>query len=985
MKIEKLFLRIALTLLFLGLFYQMLNGLKKEDDDLLFILNLYENQQYNIAKKQIRAFENDFAGSENIISVIFIKAKIAFIEKNYSFSDSLFSELLNRKLDNEMLLETCISKAEINIATKKVVSSQYWLSRAESLAVKPAHKFRIYYLMGKAQAGLLNHPSAIRNYLRALQYKQNDPSALLELLKLYLSVNDEDSASELIDLSFAQGRALPEFIPLINVWLDYKIAEEDFDELHRIENMISNSFKDIDESVKIRLAKIKFLEKDYVASKRLINECTTFRGHSQYLLGLILKEQGEIEKADSIFAGIVGGKYKKDLNLIDSSENVMIYSWLERIKILFDEDPEQALADLKNYLTRQKANESTPYIMYVYGSLLFKNKQYQDAITNLLLIKNMVVSPELKHNIKIMLGNIWFNAKVSDNAKLSYNEYLNMYPSGRHIAHARYNLAIISYEEKGYSEALSHLSWILSNTSNQEVIEKAKYLVAEINFYQANYRLAIQQYSNLSNNFVRQINIDFRLAQCHYYLEDFVEASNYIPKLTIDSTNAFQILMLVGNINFNLNRYNDALDIYNSAFGYSKTDSEFREVNSYIALTLYRLRRFDEATALYLKLSGDAETAESYIVMAAKASFHDKHYQQALMLFNKFIADHPHSEYYNYALANIASIQYNLGDYNDAVRSWISLLGRYRSHQFFDNDEQVILAGIFSGLEWCLKMNLDQSVLDELNDMIDSFNSEYIKFELQYLLLKIYFSGKQWSDLLQMAEELRTEFPEKENNEIRRFVATSLSGLNRVEQADSIYRQIFSIDPTPDVLTEWADLEIKSGNYAKALEKLDRAMSIENNNIRFIKLLEKSASLLPDSLGAYWHKWTPKLDSIPDRAQLIWAQWNAQQSRWQDAEFTAKKLLLNPDYQIRSRAQHIVAVSRYQMKDYDNAIIELYRTIYLYPEALDIVLDAKRLVVKSYIYLNDLSEANKVYSEIKNKLPINEQAELEKLLIERQR
>lgn len=976
MKNKHILLLFILAVLF-ALLAEPLLCVSAEENDLVFIISLYEHGQYDLAKKQIAFFETEYKDSAHQLTITFMRAKIAFFDQDYNLADSLYTNLLHSDINNEMLFEVLINKAEIRYEWKDHISALGFLTRSERATNEPEKKYRIELLRGKIQLALFDPVSAQQSFQRALVHKVNDPAATFELMKACIAANDIDKAQELAYNLSDQPNAAFVHTSALNKWLDYLISIEEYEEAVRLENRLFDGYPD---SVRLRLARINYLVKDYDKAWDILSQTTGHSAFRSYLTGLIYIEQGKETAADSIFAVLSQGRFGPLDVLPDSDNDLAVMSWLERIKLLYKEDPAIALRNLETYLDGFEPDQRDPHVLYVYASLLFKNQQYQEAINALLQVRKMALTPELNHNVSIMLGDIWFNAKIPSSAKQAYNNYLNQYPRGKFRAHALYNIALIDFEQKEYDEAAVQLNALFQSDADPEIIEKAKYLAAEISFFQSSYNKAIEQYLTVNPNYIDQVVIDYRIAQCLYYLENYQAAAEYIPKLLSDTDNAFQILILHGNIYFNLKQYEAALTVYNDALTRAKDDADRFEVDSYIALTLYRLRRFDEAQALYLQLSQEEETPGAYLIMAAKAAYHSREYQQALILFNQFIAENPDDENYNFALANIGSIFYNLGEHTKAVSTWMTLLRRYKNNEYFTEDEQIILSSVFSGMLYSLRLTPNQQALDEIDTMATEFTSEYIRFELQYLLLRVYFGSELWSDIIDMADKLREDFPDRENNEIRRYVAASLGKLDRITEADSVYRQIFTLEPNAEILTEWAELEIQAENFTSAVQKLDLALSYDIVETRFVKLLQVLFDYAPDSLDVYWHKWNEEFTPVPDRAQFIWMLWNFAQNEWSTVEFMAQGLLLNPDYQIRAQAQFVLGACKYYTKDYDKAVIELYKTVYLYPDVMELVLEAKRLIIHSYIGSEQYAEARKVFDEMQEFLtPVQKQEITDKL------
>jgi TolA-binding protein len=94
-------------------------------------------------------------------------------------------------------------------------------------------------------------------------------------------------------------------------------------------------------------------------------------------------------------------------------------------------------------------------------------------------------------------------------------------------------------------------------------------------------------------------------------------------------------------------------------------------------------------------------------------------------------------------------------------------------------------------------------------------------------------------------------------------------------------------------------------------------------------------------------------------------------------------LILSPDYGVRSEAQFILSASKFHQNDYENAITEFYRTIYLFPDIPELIIDSKYYIVKSYLGLDQLTEAEAIYADIAVKLSSERKQELEKLFGEK--
>jgi tetratricopeptide (TPR) repeat protein len=952
---------------------------EREDRDIYFIIKLYENQQTDLALKQIKTFELSYKNSVNMNKVSFIKANILLENKEYNQADSIYSSLLKSDIDLKLLADVLINISIIRYEFKDYTKASLFLNRAEQIAYDSLQKYRIELIRGKVQSKLFNPKQAVTHFEKALTFKLNEPEAIYELLNAYLSIREKEKAKQLILITIQSIKQIDLYSSAVNVYLDYLIDNDEYDDVIYLKNSFQTYNLKTTEDIDLRFAKVLYLNGDFAGAQRILSQGIKYQGFREYLSALILVKQGQIDKADSIFSFLASGNLSAQDYLPYDKDDITISSWLERIKILYDKRPDIALRELKTYINSLGEESPDPNVLFTYGSLLFKSKQYQEAAAVLIKLKLSSSANHLDENIQIMLGDIWFNARVLDSAKQSYNVYLNLFPKGRYRIHALYNIALIDFEKKDYVSSKSLLNAIMQTTDNAETIAKCTFMLAEIDFFEANYVSAIEKYSAINSSIISSYSINFRIAQSLYFMEDYQKANEFISDFLKNNSNAKDILILQGNISFNLKQYETALSIYKQALDYDLSDEEKKEIKSYLALTYYRLKQFKEASKLYLDLSKDKESPEAYLIMAAKASYHAQDSHQALVLFKQFVSENPNSPFVNNAMANIGSIYYNLGNYNLATDTWVRLLNRFKDNTFFTEDEQVIIALLFNGLQFCLKNKSNQSVLDKLNDSIDSFKSEYIRFEIQYLLLKIYFGEEMWSEILDLAENLKSEFPQRQNNEIRQFVAGSLSKLNRFTEADSIFREIYALEPTPDILTEWAELDLKAGQFEGAITKLDNALNLEKTPERLLKLVS-TAYLYPSvKLDYYWNKWSVQINPIPDKARLVWLKWNYDNNNWTTAVSVSNELLYSTDYVVSANAQLYKSLSLYRLVS-DDALLELYKTVYLFPDILEVSLEAKKHIVRLYIDLGQYADANKVYSEIRDSLSSTDRFALDELL-----
>lgn len=159
-----------------------------------------------------------------------------------------------------------------------------------------------------------------------------------------------------------------------------------------------------------------------------------------------------------------------------------------------------------------------------------------------------------------------------------------------------------------------------------------------MDFYLANYNLALKKYLYLYEKNPENEVIALRIAQIYFYLGDYDQSENFCK--TLFPTTIFAFLK-AGNIMLAKKNYSPALEQFILAEGFATDNVREIEAQSYRALCLYQMKRFKDASTLYLKLSREKESPDTYLFLAAKSAYAAKDYHLALELYNNFIDKYP--------------------------------------------------------------------------------------------------------------------------------------------------------------------------------------------------------------------------------------------------------------------------------------------------------------------------------------------------------
>jgi tetratricopeptide (TPR) repeat protein len=942
-----------------------------DEEDLRLIISLYEHQQIDLADSQIAQFQVQYPKSEYLDAAMLIKAKIVTARGSYAQADSILKVLSTHVNEPDLQIEILFDRASLAYIQKQDELSLNLMLDAEILSPDSDTRFQIMMVRGKIFLRQNQLHIARYYFEQALEIYPQNSEVLLEILNLQFldptSAVTLETYTEFINRfsdKTAKLTATEEFLQHLLDLAEYDIARKIWTAFLALNLGVSDRLQ-------LLICRLDFQTGKYDTAYSSLSQIQNPGSEAEYLFGLISKAQGNFSLADSIFAGLVA----------NSSGDISLYSWLERLKILYRTNAAEALEQLQTYIEAHQQSSLISDLYYNLGVFYKDSHKLNEAAIAFIKAKQNTPRRSLEQNILLQLAEIWMLENEWEKAQQTYINARNLHPFSRLNTVVLYNMAKIEFVLKNYDSAKIYLGELSAADSDKKYYSEIELMKGEMEFFQANYSLALGHYQQAIKDMIFTSQVQLRMAQALFYLDSNEESLSMLKKVKLDAQNAYQVHVLSGNNLFNLKRYSEALNSYKQAAEVSRTRLESDEAISNQALTLYQLKRFQEATDLYLQLSQKQASPESYLLLAGKSAFHTKDYKQALNLFELFVQTYPNSDYLPLVYDSIGKVYYNQAIYPAAMRAWLHLLDGYQNRTSFSADELSTLTDVFAGLTWSLKQTRDSVWADNISASIDKFQSEYIRFELEYLLLRYYVDADQWSDVLASAEELRRAFPKKDGADIQRIVAKSYLQLSRLAEADSTYRKIYLGQPSPEVLTEWADLDIKKGDLFRAAIKYQEALAIDTVPQRFETLLQFIYDNFPDSTGTVWDAWQYQLSTTTELSRLIYARWNLRLKFYQAADSLANPLRGSKDNAIKAEAQLLHAICLYYQKKFDVALIELYRIIYLYIEFPEFVLQAKEYLVKTYHFLGKDTQARPYFDEIKDSLSPENRLRIENAIL----
>ncbi|HRY84825.1 MAG TPA: tetratricopeptide repeat protein, partial [Candidatus Cloacimonadota bacterium] len=393
---------------------------------------------------------------------------------------------------------------------------------------------------------------------------------------------------------------------------------------------------------------------DYALSRQILNSVGFVNQAAVFLNAMLLVQDGKTAEADSLLAELVKS----------GNSDIAHKSWLERLKILFGSEPVEAIRQLNDFI---QSKPNAPYQHERYYLAAFFAFLQEDYLQTLKWLNQSILTSHTRaqtERAEILSIEAWYRlGRLAEAASLS-QRFIEQSPASEHLAKALYFSGLAAFETKDLELAQSQFKQLLA--LNSPLAQEAEFYLGEIEFFHANYNLALEHYQALIEKHGSSQLLLLRAAQSRYFIKDYTAARAWL-----DSIPAFQrdsdYYLLSGSILFNQRQYQTALYEYEQALSKATSDLMKTELSSYQALTLYQLGRFAEASRIYLSLSSLPESPDIYHYLAAKSAYQAGNYMQALDLYDSFLDLFPESDYILEVVSEIAKANYNLGNYMDAL------------------------------------------------------------------------------------------------------------------------------------------------------------------------------------------------------------------------------------------------------------------------------------------------------------------------------
>ena len=430
-----------------------------------------------------------------------------------------------------------------------------------------------------------------------------------------------------------------------------------------------------------------------------------------------------------------------------------------------------------------------------------------------------------------------------ESALKSFREFGNKYPSGFWFEKGYYEWAITAYEMGDYSEAIEALLTLVRSDADLEWEGKVYTRLGQAYFANKEYTRALQafeaaedltdidpdvkrearfqkawvQYRNQAYRPAQKIfediyqeapNTDtgkqalFWNADSYYSMEQYGPAtrlfSRFVQNYPDDKLSGAARYSL-GWSYFKMGQYQDAiqpfrnfLNNYNppdiALFPYD-TDTRLRLGDSYYAISNY-----DQAISIYEQSLDDDPGGDYALFQIANSYYRSERTYEAVTTFRRFLRTYPNSRLREQAQYNIAYIYLNTGNYEQAIEEFRTAISRYPGTGWAARSQYNIGDAYYNAGEYDKAVAAYQKVLNNYP------NSDYVVEAANGIDY-----SKQAANGGAPADTSRSSLDE--------FIEDNPQNSQTTDQLR--YRQAESL--------------VQSGDYIKAVEKLEQYIRVSNN------------------------------------------------------------------------------------------------------------------------------------------------------------
>ncbi|MCF7919910.1 MAG: tetratricopeptide repeat protein [Candidatus Cloacimonetes bacterium] len=635
------------------------------------------------------------------------------------------------------------------------------------------------------------------------------------------------------------------------------------------------------------------------------------------------------------------------------------------------ESEQRKLELLEEFIGNNTSNEFIAEAYFQSGLASYNLKKYAQSQASLQQSLSKGITGNAKEKAEYLIAEAYYQQQDFEKAKKSLLAFKESYPGSSFCDEAYFKLALSYFYLKEYDRAEENFQIITYNYQQSSKLGMSNFYLGEIKLLSGDNEKARQYYAAALNQDTDKEMVWLRIARSWFKDKDMKKAAAALENVQQESPNYSEKILLMGDIHFAEKDYDKAIAAYNKAIEKETAPAQKDEIIARKAWTYYQKGDYTQASNIYNQLSIRTDNPAAYTFQSATALFSAQQYSQALQQYQTFVQNFPTSPDYMSAMVGIADCYYNLQDFQNARLQYRKLLTIITKEDLYNS--------ILDGWKW----STEQSKGDFRNEISDFLKGE-IPYNFRFLVsgyeAKYLYSLGDYEECINIIDVLKHEYnyPMKELEYMR---GRCLVKLERWDEADDFYSRLFIIYKDPDLQYEWADVTLELGNIDTTVRKLQYAAEKRQKADYILKLLELELNYDREEFSVDYDKLLPYLSGVSkEKAVTLRVKWLLKNREFTTATSLIEILQKSETREIQAEGQYLKGYSQYEQGNFEAAIPELLRVRHLFPYLPEVRQKAEEIAFYAYLKAGKTKEAQNLLENIRNELPAEKAAALDKML-----
>jgi len=699
---------------------------------------------------------------------------------------------------------------------KKYSKSVKYLSKADLSKLDVSKQLEAKFKLGYANFNLRDFKKALE-YFNEVKRSNSDYSPASYYYSGYISYREEEYDQALFDFKKAEEDAgFSKVVPYMIVNMFYR--QERYDELIDYGESVIKKKVNNKNQIQLLIGDAYYIREDYSNAGR--NYAYYMEGNKKplsrdvkYRVAYTYYKNGDSNKAIEQFIGLTlktdsigqfSGYYLGELYLSEGNKESAASAFLR-----------SGQSEYNKQIQQQS--------LFQYSKVSFELERYIETITYLEPLKNELKGKQLNEANEI-LGEAYLN---SSNYEQAYNHFRKIStPSAstrKSFQRVAYLRASNFYNDQKYAEAVEGFKESLETIEDQELAYAANYWLGECYFTGRKFEESVAYYKKaLLSNGEYGLKASYGLGYAYYNTKKFNEAlvqfKYFIENQPQEEGSEFygDALIRVADCYYVNKEYSKALSNYTLAQSIQKRNLDYCYYQKGL---IYGIQNeLPSAKTNLRKLIAEYPRSgyvDNAIFQIANLEFESGNYQQAIQGFNQMIQRYPKSNLVPFALLKKGIANANFGQHDAAVKDYKKLLSTHGTH----STASAGLLGLQEALAILNRTSEFEPFLTQFKQQNpDDKDIANIEFETAKSL---YFNQNYSSAVNSFLNYLNSHTNNQFSYEARYYLADSYYRLNELGNAKKYFKKVIEDNATNRInraIQKVAEIESSSENYLEAIK-----------------------------------------------------------------------------------------------------------------------------------------------------------------------